>query len=46
MKVLKDIWECILGIGMFAFVAAWCVTIACVTFGAAIWSFEWLMGMI
>lgn len=46
MKVLNTIWDCICYIAAGAVAAAWSVTFGCITFGLAIWSFNWLMGMI
>ena len=46
MKVLNTIWTAICSIATFAVAAAWAVTFTSITFGLAIWSYRWCMGLI
>lgn len=50
MSKVKAVFDFIIasiaGIGFIAMILAWLVTIISITFGAAIWSTQWLWGMI
>lgn len=50
MNKIKKVFNAILGgiaaIGTVTMALAWVVTFVCITYGLAIWSFQWFMGLI